>query len=619
MEIKKQFLTSIKSKLIFIMICMSIVPLIFLGLFNLKVLKNEVEISVHREHELTASRISQTVVQMVRTIQELLESVSIANPNILDYSNNVQREEITYRMLKKHPQLEEISMVSPYGKELVKISKRYAISSKELKDISASDKFRSLKFKEMYIGKPEIDLDNQIVFELGIPIGGNGEKFKGAIFAKISLRQIMKEITATKIQDGSYIILIDELGALIGHSDYSQVMRRQDVSQSKGVANILKGKFNKENTLKLKEFQAITYESYTGEDVLGVYGLIPIVGWGVVVEQPLDDAYANIRTVLNRNVVALLGILLIIIILGTFSIFIFIKPVNELAKGVASVRSGNFDYRIPKQNNDEIGLVIEAFNDMTEEIKKRREKESLVMLAEKRAAIGTLAAGVAHEINNPMNNLGFYAADLLERLETEDINSLYDNNIIQNYLEIIKEQIDRCSSITHSLLKFSRESKIDIRLVDILKIIEDTLKLLDHRIKKQNINININAYNTVPMVLADESQMQQMLLNIITNAVDSMENKGILTINVEEQIDVEDFLLITISDTGNGISEKDKARIFDPFYTTKPLGKGTGLGLSISQAIVERMRGDIKIFSEENVGTKVLIRLPISRKVKENG
>lgn len=619
MEIKKQFLTSIKSKLIFIMICMSIVPLIFLGLFNLKVLKNEVEISVHREHELTASRISQTVVQMVRTIQELLESVSIANPNILDYSNNVQREEITYRMLKKHPQLEEISMVSPYGKELVKISKRYAISSKELKDISASDKFRSLKFKEMYIGKPEIDLDNQIVFELGIPIGGNGEKFKGAIFAKISLRQIMKEITATKIQDGSYIILIDELGALIGHSDYSQVMRRQDVSQSKGVANILKDKFNKENTLKLKEFQAITYESYTGEDVLGVYGLIPIVGWGVVVEQPLDDAYANIRIVLKRNVVALLGILLIIIILGTFLIFIFIKPVNELAKGVASVRSGNFDYRIPKQNNDEIGLVIEAFNDMTEEIKKRREKESLVMLAEKRAAIGTLAAGVAHEINNPMNNLGFYAADLLERLETEDINSLYDNNIIQNYLEIIKEQIDRCSSITQSLLKFSRESKIDIRLVDILKIIEDTLKLLDHRIKKQNVNININAYNAIPMVLADESQMQQMLLNIITNAVDSMENKGILTINVEEQIDVEDFLLITISDTGNGISEKDKARIFDPFYTTKPLGKGTGLGLSISQAIVERMRGDIKIFSEENVGTKVLIRLPISRKVKENG
>ncbi len=619
MEIKKQFLTSIKSKLIFIMICMSIVPLIFLGLYNLKVLKNEVEISVHREHELTASRISQTVVQMVRTIQELLESVSIANPNILDHSNNAQREEITYKMLKKHPQLEEISMVSPYGKELVKISKRYAISPKELKDISASDKFRSLKFKDIYIGKPEIDLDNQIVFELGIPIGGNGEKFNGAIFAKISLRQIMKEITATKIQDGSYIILIDELGTLIGHSDYSQVMRRQDVSQSKGVANILKDKFNKENTLKLKEFQAITYESYTGEDVLGVYGLIPIVGWGVVVEQPLDDAYANIRIVLKRNVVALLGILLIIIILGTFLIFIFIKPVNELAKGVASVRSGNLDYRIPKHNNDEIGLVIEAFNDMTEEIKKRREKESLVMLAEKRAAIGTLAAGVAHEINNPMNNLGFYAADLLERLETEDINSLYDNNIIQNYLEIIKEQIDRCSSITQSLLKFSRESKIDIRLVDILKIIEDTLKLLDHRIKKQNVNININAYNAIPMVLADESQMQQMLLNIITNAVDSMENNGTLTINVEEQVDVEDFLAITISDTGHGISEKDKARIFDPFYTTKPLGKGTGLGLSISQAIVERMRGNIKIFSEENVGTKVLIRLPISRKVKENG
>ncbi|OZV11187.1 hypothetical protein CIW83_15885 [Tissierella sp. P1] len=114
------------------------------------------------------------------------------------------------------------------------------------------------------------------------------------------------------------------------------------------------------------------------------------------------------------------------------------------------------------------------------------------MLAEKRAAIGTLAAGVAHEINNPMNNLGFYATDLLERLETEDINDLYDNNVIQNYLEIIKGQIDRCSAITQNLLRFSRESKVDITLVNVFKIIEDILKLMEHRLKKQNIDIVID-------------------------------------------------------------------------------------------------------------------------------
>ncbi|CAK7040299.1 sensor histidine kinase [Tissierella carlieri] len=615
---KKQFLVSIKSKLILMMIGVAVIPLVFLVLINIRTLKTEVQKSIHKEHELTASKISQTVVEMVKTTQESLETIAITNPELFDWSNKFNREDIIYRMLKKYHHLEEISMISPNGMELVKISKRYAISPKELENISTDEKFKTLKCGELYIGKPEIDLDNQIVFELGIPVGGDKEYLTGAIIAKISLRQVMKKINATKTKEGSYIILIDDIGSLIGHSDYSQVTRRQDVTKSKGVTSLLKIKAEEKNVLKYEKFETMIYESYLGEDVLGVYGLIPIVDWGVVVEQPLDNAYATIRLMITRIIITFLLTILIIGVVGSFLIYLFMKPMNELANGVNSVKSGNFDYKIPKQNNDEIGMVIEAFNSMTEEIKKRRENESLIMLAEKRAAIGTLAAGVAHEINNPMNNLGFYATDLLERLETEDINDLYDNNVIQNYLEIIKGQIDRCSAITQNLLRFSRESKVDITLVNVFKIIEDILKLMEHRLKKQNIDIVIDVGIAEPIILADESQMQQMLLNIITNAVDSMENKGILTIDISE-IDNDGFLILKIIDTGYGIKEKDKARIFDPFYTTKPIGKGTGLGLSISQAIIERMRGYIEIYSEENIGTEVEIKLPISRGVEENG
>lgn len=615
---KKQFLVSIKSKLILMMIGVAVIPLVFLVLISIRTLKTEVQKSIHKEHELTASKISQTVVEMVKTTQESLETIAITNPELFDWSNKFNREDIIYRMLKKYHHLEEISMISPKGMELVKISKRYAISPKELENISTDEKFKTLKRGDLYIGKPEIDLDNQIVFELGIPVGGDKEYLTGAIIAKISLRQVMKKINATKTKEGSYIILIDDRGSLIGHSDYSQVTRRQDVTKSKGVTSLLKIKTEEKNVLKYEKFETMIYESYLGEDVLGVYGLIPIVDWGVVVEQPLDNAYETIRLMITRIIITFLLTILTIGVVGSFLIYLFMKPMNELANGVNSVKSGNFDYKIPKQNNDEIGMVIEAFNSMTEEIKKRRENESLIMLAEKRAAIGTLAAGVAHEINNPMNNLGFYATDLLERLETEDINDLYDNNVIQNYLEIIKGQIDRCSAITQNLLRFSRESKVDITLVNVFKIIEDILKLMEHRLKKQNIDIVIDVGIAEPIILADESQMQQMLLNIITNAVDSMENKGILTINISE-IDNNGFLILKIIDTGYGIKEKDKARVFDPFYTTKPIGKGTGLGLSISQAIIERMRGYIEIYSEENIGTEVEIKLPISRGVEENG
>lgn len=613
----KKYFVSIKSKLILMMIGVCIIPFIFLVFTNIVTLKNEIERSIHKEHELIASKISQTVVEMVKTTQESLEAIALTNPDIFDIYNKSNREDTIYRMLKKYTHLEEISMVSSRGMELVKISKRYAISPKELKNISSDEKFQTLKGGKLYIGEPEIDLDNQIVFELGVPVvGGEGEYFSGAIIAKLSLRQIMKKIDITKTNQGSYIILIDDKGSLIGHSDYSQVTRRQDVTKSKGVLNLLHIKESQDNVLKYENFETMIYNSYLGQEVLGVYGLIPIVNWGVVVEQPLDNAYRPLRLILTKVILTFLITITIISLTVSILVYIFMKPINELEKGVNAVKSGNFSYKIPKTSNDEIGIVIDAFNGMTEEIRKKRENESLIMLAEKRAAIGTLAAGVAHEINNPMNNLGFYATDLLERLKTEDIKDLYEDGVIQDYLEIIKEQIDRCSEITRNLLRFSRESKMDVVPVDIYKVIQDILKLMDHKLKKQKIETEINVNIEGPIIMADESQVQQMLLNIITNAVDAMECQGKLTISIEQ---VDEYIRLKVKDTGHGINEQDKARIFDPFYTTKPIGKGTGLGLSISQAIIERMRGSIEIYSEENKGTEVDIRLPKPKEVKLNG
>ena len=618
-NIKKQFV-SIRLKLIFMMIGICIIPFIFIVFINIATLKSEIEKAIHKEHELIASEISQTVVEMVKTTQESLETITLTNPDIFNENNKANREDTVYRMLKKFTYLEEISMVSPEGNELVRISRRYVVSPDELKNISLEEKFKVLREGNLYIGKPEIDYENQIVFELGVPFGGEEEYFSGAIIAKISLRQIMKKIDIAKTNRGSYIMLIDDKGSLIGHSDYSQVTRRQDVTKSKGVGNIIKLNAKKDNGLRYENFQTLIYESYLGEKVLGVYGLIPIVNWGVVVEQPLNIAYKPLRLILTRTILIFFITIIVITLAASILVYFFMKPIKELEKGVNAVRQGNFNYMIPKNNNDELGLVIDAFNRMTDEIKRKQENESLIMLAEKRAAIGTLAAGVAHEINNPMNNLSFYATDLLERLKIEDINELYKAGVIQEYLEIIKEQIDRCAEITQNLLKFSRESKLDIGPVDIYKVIIDILKLMDHRIRKQNVEIKINVNLETPVIMADESQIQQMLLNIITNAVDAMEDVGDrqrkLMISLNE---IDNYINIKIKDNGQGIKEKDKARVFDPFFTTKPIGKGTGLGLSISQAIVERLRGSIEIYSEENVGTEVDIRLPNHKEVNLYG
>ncbi|WMJ78267.1 MULTISPECIES: sensor histidine kinase [unclassified Sedimentibacter] len=610
----KKILVSIKLKLVLMIVSVSVIPLVFLSYINIKTLKNEVKVSIHKGHELAASRISQTIVEMVKTTQESMQAVALTNPELFKPDNGVNREDIIYRMFKRYEHLEEMSMISKNGLELAKISKRHVISLDELNDISNEDKFKVLEKGSLYIGEPKMDADKQVVFELGVPIGGGDEYLSGAITAKISLRQIMNKINSTKGEEGSYIFLIDENGALIGHSDYNQVMRGQDVTKSEGVKKLLENKKEFKSGIKDINFDSKVYESYSGQKVLGVYGLIPIVNWGIVVEHPLDKVYMTIRQMIAKILVTLLLTLIFTGMAVVCLINIFMKSINEIEKGVNSVKSGNFDYKIPKQSNDEIGAIIDAFNNMTDEIKRKKENEKLIISAEKRAAIGTLAAGVAHEINNPMNNLGFYTSDLLERLETEDINELYEGKTIQNYLEIMKEQIERCSSITHNLLKISRESAVNIKPVNIYATIKDILKLMEHRIKKQNISVKIDLHAPRPVVMSDESQIQQMLLNIITNALDAMEKKGTLRISIEN-FHNDDTLLIKVRDTGYGIKDEDKDKIFDPFYTTKPVGKGTGLGLSISQVIIERMRGTIEIHSEENIGTVIYIKLPVAKEV----
>ncbi len=614
-QVRASRYNSIKSRLMVMMIIISIIPLLFLGFYNMKIIKKEIEESIHKQHALTASRVSYAVSDLVKTLQTSLETISLTNSDVFDGNDKKKKENLLYGVLKSFPHLEEIAIVSSDGEEIVKISKRYAVCSKDLKEISDEPQFQKLKQGKSFIGSPKIDIDNQIVFDLGVPVGGMNRDFRGGFIAKISLRQVMQEISSVEISDGSYIMLVDEKGELIGHSDYSQVLRRQDVSNSKGVENLLKSNENDGDQLGILEFNPIIYKSYTGEFVLGVYGLIPMVDWGVVVEQPLVNAYVTPRTMLFRLSLVLFLVLLTITGLGMIFILHFIRPVEELAKGVACVKKGDLEYQIPKQSNDELGVVIEAFNEMIREIKKKRDNEKIAIQAEKRAAIGLLAAGVAHEINNPMNNLGFYADDLLERLEIENINDLDAEGALKEYLLSIREQIHRCTNITQSLVNYSREVESQDKQVYIPHVVNEVLKLVKYPINKQNIEVDLQWEEPLPYVFVDESQLQQVILNLVTNALDAMLSGGKLTIKI---ICEGNLVKIEVIDTGEGILEENLKHVFDPFYTTKPIGKGTGLGLAISQVIVERMRGIISLENNNGVGIKASIWLPIAAEVIKN-
>jgi len=231
--------------------------------------------------------------------------------------------------------------------------------------------------------------------------------------------------------------------------------------------------------------------------------------------------------------------------------------------------------------------------------------------ASKLAAVGELASGIAHEINNPVAIMVEEAGWVQDLLEEEEFQKSENLEELNRALKQINIQGKRCKEITHKLLSFARKTDSRIQDVQINAQIEEILGLSSQRAKYKNVAIQTHFGKDLPTIKISSSEMQQVLLNIINNALDVMGNKGgnlnIIT-TMEDQ-----YVTIKIYDDGPGIHPDHLPRIFDPFFTTKPVGKGTGLGLSICYGIIKKMSGSIDVKSTIDVGTVFTIKIPITK------
>jgi two-component system NtrC family sensor kinase len=265
-----------------------------------------------------------------------------------------------------------------------------------------------------------------------------------------------------------------------------------------------------------------------------------------------------------------------------------------------------------------LGIIIMAFmlsKMIVRRIARADEEKQLmnekVVETGKLASVGELAAGVAHEINNPvaiMVEEAGWMGDLLEEEEFQDSENLAE---FKRAINQIQTQGKRCKQITHKLLSFARKTDGTVQDVDINDVLEELVSLSAQRAKYGLVEIRQNFQENLPLLKASLSELQQVLLNLINNALDAMEDKGgVLTIASRQQ---QDQIVVEVADTGNGIPEANLSRIFDPFFTTKPVGKGTGLGLSICYGIIDKMGGKIQAKSTVGVGSTFSVYIPISK------
>jgi two-component system NtrC family sensor kinase len=255
--------------------------------------------------------------------------------------------------------------------------------------------------------------------------------------------------------------------------------------------------------------------------------------------------------------------------------------------------------------NDEVTHVITVGENITSRVKAQR----AVARAEKLAAVGRLAAGVVHEINNPLATIAACAESLEKRIEEGSFSESPDVADLREYLGLIRDEAFRCKTITNGLLDFSRLRAGQRVPVDMTEIIKATARLVTHQQRGDDIQIVIEAAAGLPSVAGDVGQLQQAVVALATNAIDAMPDGGTLTLRT---LCSNSRVLVQVLDTGIGIAPENMTKIFDPFFTTKDVGRGTGLGLAVCYGILSDHGGRLDVRSTPGTGSTFTITLPIA-------
>ncbi len=369
---------------------------------------------------------------------------------------------------------------------------------------------------------------------------------------------------------------------------------------------------------------------YVTEDI----GSIRLILSLAKVNESISDAW-------RTTALLIVGVLILAILLLTFFARVVTRPIKMLVQVTDQVSHGDLDQRVDIKQHDEIGHLANTFNHMIESLRQSRDEiegynrtleerieartqeleqaQAQLLQSEKMSAIGQLAAGVAHELNNPLGGILGYAQFALEKMQknTSDKSNSPEMDKYVRYLRDIETQARRCKSIVQNLLRFSRASHgTKFENVDVNKIIEDTVTFVEHQLHMHQIAIQVALDPNLPVIQGNAGQLQQVFTNLIINAMHASTPESEIKVISRFSPAVGEFggaVELWFVDQGTGIAPENIKKIFEPFFTTKEVGKGTGLGLSVSYGIVRSHAGEIRVDSTLGEGTTFAVILPVQK------
>jgi len=636
---RKQARRSLKTLLLIWFLLLSLVPLMFVTGYSL--VKYEKAIDLELEQRLNGN--VRTVTQTVADSEAYLEkrrNVYRADTTLIYYlsTNAVSQARGRIAGLLRNSVVSNLSLFNSDGQLVSSLSQDESSNAKENRDIEngtvyLSDAYKDKLTKDGVMSVVETGSGNSLDLIMLTRLDAKNRRTAGYVEEIINLGPSFLENSKKRL--GLEMILFDNKGNIVGGSHPDFALYPKDGFAKAVTANESRGFFDL--NLRDEPYGFITAPVKWGESGF-------VIGLGASKKK----ARAVLQNV-NYAFFTMLGAIgLLLIISSIAATRIIVKPIYDLVDGLQQTEIGDRPIEIPVSTDTEIGVLTESFNEMSQriyqaktELEKKikelekanvelKETQARLVHSTKMASLGQLVAGIAHELNNPigfiysnMTHLREYSGKLIEIIEAVEKNpkSLKDAKesadfgyIVEDLPRLItscEEGARRTRDIVLGLRNFSRLEEAKIKKVSLKEGIENTLRLLSGELKNR-VRVHTE-FGEVPEVLCYASQLNQVFMNILTNASQAIEGEGDIWITLREELLVNQpaRAVVSIRDSGKGMSSDVIDKIFDPFFTTKTVGQGTGLGMSISYGIVKKHGGDIQIHSEPGKGTEFLVAIPI--------
>lgn len=416
----------------------------------------------------------------------------------------------------------------------------------------------------------------------------------GAVVISLDFDRIVGIVRSIRVGEEGYAFLLDHKGRNIVHPTFAPYQIGPDRLPDPSLQPLFAAMVSGRSGWKSYHFEGVDKEA--------AFAPIPVLGWSLAVTVPMVALHQEALAVRSRVIQVV--ILTVVLTLTGVSVLSYhlLRPVRRLAQATERIAAGDLDHTIPVQSHDELGELTAAFNQMVRTL--ARTQNELVQSA-KLISLGRLSAGVAHEIRNPLNAMKA-AMVHLKRRRSED-------PLIVEYSELVSEEIDRLNRFVTEFLFFAKQAPPRKIRTDLNAIILGVHQLFKEKARQSEIAFHLRLDSSLPALLIDPDQMEQVLVNLVVNAVEAMPQGGAITITstlirTADRDSSGDLVQVAVYDTGPGIPPEHLGNIFDPFFTTKEAG--TGLGLPLSLGIVESHGGRLSLENQTGQGAAAFLELP---------